>query len=219
MSNLLALPVDAHATFRTLARTAENEMAYSSLSGAEHMTDISAEAACVVPPGYRLIRVDPQDRTRDGDFEIALICDTLLSVVYYNKVMIADLRGRSTSRNLVWRSACTQHAAVIRDVAENVMFRYILDHHDVILADSEQAGEGKFFWQRQLSKAIAYGLHAYYFHEATEELHPISTQGALSLLVDRLWSVSEQEQHHFALISKAQLPVSARLAMHYGMPE
>lgn len=207
MSNLLALPVDAHAIFRALARNAENEMAYSALCGAEQIFDISAEAGCEMLPGYRLIRVNERGGICEDAFELALINDIEPSVVYYNKVTVTDLYERQTTRSLVWRSASAQHAAALQDVAHHVLFNYITDRYDVILSDSEQTGESKFFWQRQMSKAIAYGLYVY-FQVAPAQFQPITTQVALSELGNELWSAARGEQRHIGLITKDMLPAS-----------
>jgi hypothetical protein len=215
MPRLLVKTTDIREAFAHLTRTAENAALYASLLGAEHVADISAEAKCALAPGYRLIRVDHRKRPSSDEFEIALVNDVDSSVVYYNKVMISiitDLNCRPATQNLVWRSSNALHAAVIRDVPQKVFFNYILEKYDVILSDNLQTGDGKFFWQRQMSNALAFGVHVYYYQMMTAQLQPIPNQDALNELEDQLWSEDEDQQYHLALISKVALPAELLLA-------
>jgi|GEM_PF-685844 len=214
MPRLLVKTSDIREAFAHLMRTADNAALYAALTGAERVADISAEAKCVVAPGYRLIRVDHRKRPNGDEFEIALVNDVESSVVYYNKVMISiitDLNCRPATQNLVWRSSNAQHSAVLRDVAQKVFFNYILEKYDVILSDNQQTGEGKFFWQRQMSSALAFGMHVYYYQMMNAQLQPIPDQEALNDLEDQLWSEEEDQQYHLALISKVALPAELLL--------
>lgn len=215
MPKLLVKTSDIREAFAHLMRTADNAALYAALTGAEHVADISAEAKCVLAPGYRLIRVDHRKRPNSDEFEIALVNDLETSVAYYNKVMISiitDLNCRPATQNLVWRSPNALHAAVLRDVPQKVFFNYILEKYDVILSDNQQTGEGKFFWQRQMSNALAFGMHVYYYQMMTAQLQPIPNQDALNDLEDQLWSEDEDQQYHLALISKVALPAELLLA-------
>lgn len=215
MPRLLVKTSDIREAFAHLMRTADNAALYAALTGAERVADISAEAKCVMAPGYRLIRVDHRKRPNGDEFEIALVNDVESSVVYYNKVMISiitDLKCRPATQNLVWRSSNAQHGAVLRDVAQKVFFNYILDKYDVILSDNQQTGEGKFFWQRMMSSALAFGMNVYYYQMMNAQLQPIPNQDALNDLEDQLWSEEEDQQYHLALISKVALPAELLLA-------
>ncbi len=215
MPRLLVNTTEIRATFAPLMQADGNARLYAALSGAERISDISAEAQCLLAPGYRLIRVDHRERLNGDQFEIALLNDVEKYVAYYNKVVISqisDLNCRPATQNLVWRSPHANHAAVLRDVAQKVFFNYILAHYDVILSDCNQTGEGKFFWQRQMSNALAYGLHVYYYQMMTATLKPIPTQADLDALEDHLWSEEEENQHHLALISKIELPAELLVA-------
>lgn len=208
MQKLLVKHSDIRDAFARLMRTADNAQLYALLSSARCVSDISADTQCLLAPGYRLVRVDHRIRPGSDEFEIALLNDVEHSVVYYNKVLISkinDLNCRHATQNMVWRSANAQHSVVLRDVAQKVIFSYILERYDVILSDNQQAGEGKFFWQRQMSNAISFGLHVYYYQILSAQLQPILTQGELNNLEDQLWSEEDDQQYHFALISRVQL--------------
>ncbi|KQQ53603.1 hypothetical protein ASF84_17475 [Pseudomonas sp. Leaf127] len=195
-----------------LIRKTDNAALYAALSGAAHVTDISAEVQCLMAPGYRLIQVNHRLHPNDDEFEIALINDLESSVAYYNKVLIStitDLSSRRAVQNLAWRSPSAQHAAVLRNVVQQVLFDYLLERYDVILSDNPKTGNGLFFWQRQISNAIAYGLRVYYLQGTSTQFQLIPTQKALNSLVDRLWSGAHTHQDHFTLISKAALPAEA----------
>lgn len=215
MPRLLVKPSDIREAFAHLTRTADNAEMYKALSSAERVMDISQEAKCLLAPGYRLIRVDHRKVMNGDQFEIALLNEIEQSVVYYNKVVIApiiDLNCRPATQNLVWRSANAQHSAVLRDVAQKVFFNYILENYDVILSDNNQTGEGKYFWQRQMSTALALGMHVYYYQMLSAHLQPILTQEALNDLEDQLWSEAQVHEHHLALISKVALPAELLVA-------
>ncbi|WP_455917388.1 hypothetical protein [Pseudomonas cerasi] len=209
MPKLIVQHTEIRKAFAHLVRSADNAHLYNLLTGAERTIDISADAQCILAPGYRLLRVDHRVRPSSDEFEIALINDLERSVVYYNRVVISnivDLNCRPATQNLVWRSANAQHAAVLRDVAQKVFFNYILDRYDVILSDNQQTGEGKFFWQRQMSNALALGLHVYYYQMLTADLEPINNQEDLNNLEDQLWAEDDAQEYHLALISKVPLP-------------
>jgi len=209
MPKLIVEHTEIRKAFADLVRSVANSHLYDLLIAAERTADISAEAQCILAPGYRLLRVDHRVRPSSDEFEIALINDLERSVVYYNRVVISnivDLNCRPATQNLVWRSANAQHAAVLRDVAQKVFFNYILERYDVILSDNQQTGEGKFFWQRQMSNALALGLHVYYYQMLTADLEPIKNQDELNDLEDQLWAEDDGQEYHLALISKVALP-------------
>lgn len=209
MPRLIVKNREIHEAFTHLMRTEDNSRLYAQVIAAVNISDISAEAQCILAPGYRLLRIDQRLGASNDLFEIALINDVDKTVVYYNKVMVSnivDLNCRPATQNLVWRSPNAQHAVVLRDVAQKVFFNYILNNYDVILSDNQQTGEGKFFWQRQMSTALSLGLHVYYYQMMTANLQPIIDQNALNNLEDEIWSESDEQEYHLALISKVALP-------------
>ncbi|MBC3348389.1 hypothetical protein HU811_17270 [Pseudomonas sp. SWRI196] len=215
MPRLIVKDSEVVKIFAHLMVREENARLYDSLVVAEAVSDISADAQCILAPGYRLLRINHRVRPSSDRFEIALVNDLLKSVVYYNQVVISnivDLNCRPATQNLVWRSADSRHSAVLRDVAQKVFFNYILNRYDVILSDNQQTGEGKFFWQRQMSNALALGLHVYYYQMLTASLIDVPDQDALDSLSDQLWSESDDQQYHLALISKIALPAGVSLS-------
>ncbi|UVL19639.1 hypothetical protein LOY44_01605 [Pseudomonas sp. B21-044] len=209
MPKLLVNTSEILKTFAHLEKTADNTAFYEALTGVQHIHEIAAEAQCLLAPGYRLIRVDHRKRPTSDEFEIALVNDLERSVVYYNRVVISpivDLKCRPATQNLVWRSQDAQHLSVLSPVAQKVFFNYILEKYDVIVSDGQQTHQGKFFWQRQMSQAIAFGLHVYYYQMMTAKLEPILSQADLNALKDQLWSEDDGQEYHLALISKVELP-------------
>ncbi|MEO8643093.1 hypothetical protein [Pseudomonas sp.] len=215
MPRLIVKDSEVVKIFAHLMVREENARLYDSLVLAQACSDISADAQCILAPGYRLLRIDHRERPSSDRFEIVLVNDLLKSVVYYNQVVISnivDLNCRPATQNLVWRSADSRHSAVLRDVAQKVFFNYILNRYDVILSDNQQTGEGKFFWQRQMSNALALGLHVYYYQMMSASLVDVPDQDALDGLSDKLWSESDDQQYHLALISKIALPAGVSLS-------
>lgn len=215
MPKLLVNTSEIRDQFSHLERTEDNSRFYEVLSAAERLSDISADAQCVLAPGYRLLKVEHRLRLNGDEFEIALLNDVDRSVVYYNKVSITaivDLNCRPATQNLVWRTTNARHDAVLRDTAKKVFFNYILQRYDVILSDNQQTGEGRHFWQRQMSYAIELGLHVYYYQMLTALLQSIPTQDALGDLRDKLWSEADEQQYHLALISRVELPAELLVA-------
>lgn len=211
MPKLIVKREEIRQEFAHLVRTEDNARLYQRLSNETRLSDISAEAKNPVPPGYRLLRIDPAPGTAIHEFEIALLNDVEQTVVYYNRVSvtgISDLNCRPATQMLVWRSQNALHQMVLRDLAKNIFFNYILEHYDVILSDNNQTAEGKFFWQRQMSQALAYNIHVYYYQMMTAELQPIADQAALDNLEDKLWAEEDDKQYHLALISKVALPAN-----------
>ncbi|WP_052075333.1 hypothetical protein [Pseudomonas lutea] len=216
MPKLIVKNVEITKLFAHLMRPVENTRFYDSLVNAANRTDINAEAQWVMTPGYRLLRIDHRERPSSDEFEIALVNDLLKSVVYYNKVVIApisDLNCRPATQNLVWRTTDIRHSNVIREVPHKVFFNYILSRYDVILSDNHQTGEGKFFWQRQMSYALALGLYVYYYQMLNASLLPIPNQDALDGLADQLWSEDDGQEYHLALISRIALPAASSISI------
>lgn len=185
------------AEWKSLARTAENFALYAALTGAEEMRDISELAGYVAQPGYRLIRVDDRLKTLgDTEFEIALIDDAQSSVAYYVKaaiVCIPETGNRPAVRNRVWRSASNRHSLALRDISQKVFFGYIAQHYDLLLADGEIFGSGKYYWHRQVSRAIEAGLNVSVYVQAAQRFLPVATQCALNDIQDQAWSRTNPE--------------------------
>lgn len=216
MPKLIVRQTEIRKAFRHLSVQEANTRLYEELMAQPDnlITEIHAEARCIMAVGYRLLRIDSRDGPDQDTFEIALVNDVIKAVAYYNKVVVApliDLHCRPATQNLVWRSTDAQHAPVLRDVAQNVFFNYVLEHYDVILSDNHHTGEGKHFWQRQMSLALAYDMHVYYYQMLTATLTAIPDQAALSALEDELWGTDDAQEYHLALISKVELPVENQL--------
>lgn len=198
--------------FARLTRREANAALYLSVDAHPRKIDISAEARHSLPPGYRLLRVDgraPAVAAQDDTFEIVLINDITKQVAYYNQVVvtqIVDLRCRPASQMLVWRSPDQSHSAALRDLASNVFFNYVLERYDVILSDNTHTGDGKFFWQRQMSSALARNLYVYFYRMMEARLEQILNQAALDELDETLWGDDDPFAYHLAIISKIELP-------------
>jgi len=175
----------------------EHQGLYQAICNAEKPIDISADVACALPPGYRLLRLDDRDGQLDT-YEIALLNDLEISVVYYNKVTAKA----GTATRKAWRSPEVQHAAVIADITDKIFFDYLLQQHSIILSDDQESGEGSHYWQRQLSHALKRGLKVYEYRPG-EQLQGIEDQDALSELVNRIWSTPKNSSSTLALICRA----------------
>lgn len=208
MPKLIVKPAAIRQEFAHLVRTEDNARLYDRIAASPNLIEISAEAKHMLPPGYRLLRIDALT-PGTHEFEVALLNDVEESVVYFNRVMVStiqDLNCRPATQMLVWRSQNAAHQMVLHGLAQNVFFNYILERYDIILSDNHQTGEGKFFWQRQMSQALALGLHVYYYQMLNAVLEPIGDQAALDNLEDQLWSEDDGQEYHLALISKVELP-------------
>ncbi|GLO06566.1 MULTISPECIES: hypothetical protein [Pseudomonas] len=191
-----------------LTRTADNAAFYAVLTGADAVRDISEKMGYCDEPRYRLIRVDRRlDKAGDNEFEIALVDDAEKTVAYYDKVTLLHfpkVSSRYVARNQVWRSAAMRHSLVLRDVSLKVLFRYLVQEYDLLLTEDAVKGVGKFYWHRQVSRAIALGLHVYTYEDAAQSLRPIPTQRVLNDIVDLAWSGADQGSLQ-ALISRFPL--------------
>ncbi|WDM89254.1 hypothetical protein LG197_03995 [Pseudomonas asiatica] len=175
-------------------RTAENKALYVALTKAEGVLEISEQAGCA-EPGYRLIRID--DRLKSvGDIEIALLDDAQSSVAYYDKVTLVsmpEIASRPIARNQVWRSASKRHSLALRDISQKVLFGYIARRYDLLLAESEVFGGGKFYWHRQVSRAIEAGLIVSVYEPVEQAFRSVSTQRELDDIQDHAWSTASPE--------------------------
>lgn len=210
MPKLMTNVAQAAQEFAHLNEQERNSALYAQLNEAPTPLNLAAEVAHPLPPGYRLLRIDGRLQPLDSDtFEIALLCDTEQSVVYYNRVILqryVDLNCRPATQNLVWRTSRYAHGAVLRDLASRVFFDYILAHYDVIMSDTHQTTEGHSFWQRKLSEALARQLHVYHYKFYTCELMSIPDEAALEKSCQEMWGETNDHSSYLAIISRHALP-------------
>lgn len=175
-----------------LTRTADNSAFYAALTTAGGVSDIGETAGYSAEPSYRLIRVDRQlDSDSVNEFEIALVNDVELSVIYYAKVAvihIPEVSNRNIAKHQVWRSASMCHSEALRDISQKVLLGYIAQRYELLLAEDAVWGDGKFYWHRQVSRALELGYHVFSYDGISHTLRPIPTQRALSDLQDQAWS-------------------------------
>jgi len=173
-----------------LTRTADNHALYAVLTVADGFSDISESADYSSQPGYRLIRVNHRlEEDRVKEFEIALLDDSQASIAYYAKInllSIPEISSRLIAQHRVWRSASIRHSAALRDISRTVLFSYLVQDYDVLLAEDSITGDGRFYWSRQVSRAIELDLRVYDL--TTQTIQAISTQQALNRVQDQAWS-------------------------------
>ncbi|APQ14654.1 hypothetical protein BJP27_24075 (plasmid) [Pseudomonas oryzihabitans] len=210
MPKLISNVVEAAREFAHLDELERNSALYAALSAAPAPQNLAGDVQHPIPPGYRLLRIDGRLPPSSLDrFEIALLCDTDQSVVYYNRVIIqghVDLGCRPATQSLVWRTTRYAHGAVLRDLASRVFFDYILASYDVIMSDSQQTIEGHSFWRRKLSEALARQLHVYHFRFIPGTLVGIPDEKALDEACRELWGETEAHADYLAIISRHPLP-------------
>ncbi|WP_434119923.1 hypothetical protein [Pseudomonas fortuita] len=193
----------------SLTRTADNSAFYAALTTARGVSDIGQTAGFSAESSYRLIRVDRQlDSDSVNEFEIALVNDVELSVIYYAKVdllRIPEVSNREIAKHQVWRSASMCHSEALRGVSQKVLLGYIAQRYELLLAEDAVFGDGKFYWHRQVSRALELGFHVFSYDGVVRALRPIPTQRALNDLQDQAWS-SDGARSLRALISIFPLP-------------
>ena len=181
---------------KAFTRTADNVALYTALAGAERVQKICEQLGSA-EPGYRLIRIDDRLNMDAGsEFEIALLDDASASVAFYDKITLVRCPSNSSrhiARSQIWRSTDMRHSLALRDISQKVLFGYLIHHHDILLEEFMVSGAGKFYWHRQVSRAIDGGLHVYLYEAATQLLRPIPTQRALNEIEDAVWSEARQE--------------------------
>lgn len=202
---------DRAASVEVFTRTADNSALYSALAEAVEISDIGEKAGYDSGPDYRLIRIDRRlDVTSDREFEIALIDDLELSVAYYAKVTLLpslDANSRPVARHQFWRSANMRHSPMLRDISQKLLFSYIVRNYDLLIMEDSASNEGKFYWLRQVSRAIELGLHVYVSDLITQALKPLSTQRALMDMQNQTWSGTDPHSLR-ALISIYPLDIN-----------
>ncbi|AIZ32950.1 hypothetical protein [Pseudomonas parafulva] len=191
-----------------LTRKADNAALYTALTGTDGLREIGEELGYSAENGYRLIRVDRQLNSIGGEeFEIALVDDAQSSVAYYIKVTLALIpqpTNRNTAHNRVWRSASHRHSSALRDISQSVLFGYIAQQYDIVLTEGDVSGGGKFYWHRQMSRAIEGGFFVSVYDQIAQAFRPVLTQRALSDIQDKAWSTADHEPL-IALVSTVPL--------------
>ncbi|MGL5303488.1 MAG: hypothetical protein ACRC9M_07780 [Aeromonas sp.] len=194
-------------SFTGLNVSENNHKLYGELVFHSHIEDIASEVGKPIPEGYRLLLI--KNRQGQDRFEIALVQDSSQSVVYYNKVIIVpyvDLRCRPATQQLVWRSPVYKHRDILSNLAGAIFFNFILSRYDVIMSDNVQTGEGQYFWQRQMSEALARALCVYHYELISGKLTHIKSDDELAALIDKLWGVTDSYKESLAIISSKSLP-------------
>lgn len=187
-----------------LTRTEINAALYASLAATEGGRDISEQVGCSADPGYRLIRVDDRlNAIGSNEFEIALVDDARSVVAYYDKVTLVSIPetdNRLAACNQVWRSTDINHSIVLRDISQKVLFGYIAQHYDILLAEGDVLSGGKFYWHRQVSRAIERRFHVSVHDHTAQGFRSISTQRELNDILDQVW-LAEDPKPLLALVS------------------
>lgn len=74
-----------------------------------------------------------------------------------------------------------------------MLFDYIAQNYDLLLTEREVSGGDKFYWHRQVSRAIEAGLSVSVYEQVSQAFRPISTQCALNDVQDHTWSCTNPE--------------------------
>ncbi|MBC8952510.1 hypothetical protein [Xenorhabdus sp. PB62.4] len=163
----------------------------------------------ILPPGYRLVRVDNRLDLGKINFELALLCDITHEVVYYNKVMVTndvELNCRPVSQVLIWRTKKPQHNAALTGLASKIFFHYLIKSYDVVVSDVNQTTEGMSFWQARMYEALQYRLYVYGYDVMSGEVRQISNEDDVGYYQSWLWGHAEHYMNRLAIISKITLP-------------
>lgn len=202
------------ASFTDLNVSENNRKLYGDLVAHSHIQNIASEVGKPIPEGYRLLLI--QNRKGTDKFEIALVQDSSESVIYYNYVIIVpyvDLKCRPATQQLVWRSTVYKHRDILANLAGAIFFNFILSRYDVIMSDNVQTGEGQYFWQRQMSEALARALCVYHYELMSGKLTHIKSDDELALLTDKLWGETEHYKESLAIISCKLLPKNISITL------
>ncbi|MBD1228307.1 hypothetical protein [Xenorhabdus griffiniae] len=196
------------ADFSHLNESKRNGDLYDALNPLAHEITKGVDEL-ILPPGYRLIRVDERLDINKTHFELALLCDVTHEVVYYNKVIITDdveLKCRPVSQVLLWRTKKPKHNAALNGFASKIFFHYLIKSYDVIVSDVNQTHEGMSFWQGRMYEALEYNLYVYGYDVMSGEVRQISNQDEVGDYQSWLWGSEEHHPHRLAIISKIVLP-------------
>ncbi|MFT4925917.1 MAG: hypothetical protein ACI8WB_002012 [Phenylobacterium sp.] len=145
------------------------QIAKSNRQDAEHFLSGNVQNYCLpnylVQHGYRLL-VSAEKKNFEGlEQTICLIASGADSsgavyneVAYKIKVLVRDvpnsyLRNKNATQLLVWRSASPKHDRILVGFA-TMMFKYLLDNHNIMITDEQQTEDGRRFWVRRILEAF-----------------------------------------------------------------
>ncbi|MFG0916459.1 hypothetical protein [Pseudomonas sp. CJQ_11] len=204
----MRLDTDQHDALPSLHTHSVNLAFYKALTMADQICDIGDIAGYSYESKYRLLRVDQRlDTTDEDQFEIALVDDEALTVIYYARValvLIPKVSDQYFARHRVWRSADSYHSLALHGISEKVLYHYIVLSNDLLLTEQAVSGSGHFYLLRQVSRAIEHGLYVYAYELANQTLRLIPSQLELSDIENTVWSVAGEDPI-MALISKNPL--------------
>jgi hypothetical protein len=194
-----------------------NRKLYGALSNAKDSTEISIQAHVHLPSGYRLVCVtDRAGSPFKSTLEIGLLHDSSRRIVYYQPVWITthNAQDHCAAHSVMWRSADYQHKTALRHLALTVQFNYLLAQYDLILSDGNLRAGGPFFWEAQISAALAKGLFVYVPDEQAAQLMHIPDMASFDALKNRIWGESGELGSQVALIRREPL----KAGMEYSFP-
>lgn len=196
------------ADFSYLVEADSNHALYLSLYGG---LDIIHEiAGLILPPGYRLVRVDSRIDIPQIHFELAVLNDVTKEVIYYNRVVThndKELNCRPVSQVLVWRTRKPQHAVILAGLPGKLFFSYLIERYDVVISDVNQTNEGMSFWLARMYEAIEYKFNVYAYDVMSGELKSIGEEDDVGKYHSWLWGDPDSYMHRLAIISKVELPI------------
>ena len=195
------------ADFSSYDDAALNQQEFLRIHGTTAAQDIAKQALVVLPPSYRLLRLDI-DETH---FEIALICDADQSLVYYVRAVIwpdVMLEGKPVTQTLVWRTNDVAHKRVTSGVTEDVFFNYLVEQYNIVASDANHTTEGKNFWIRQLGMAMFRGLFVYRYDLLESNLTRVLDHAVVRNNSIDLWGDAPKYEYILAVIAKSELPLS-----------
>ncbi|WP_421193934.1 hypothetical protein [Aeromonas jandaei] len=212
MPKLIHLRSKITKEFRFLARGSENAQLYLDVMNSAPV-EFGSQIGCQLPPNMQLVRFERLSAAADvGEqiFELALVDHYAKMVVYYNKVIVLlhdpVLGAKPVTQLLVWRTPDPAYKSVISGVADRVFTDYLLEHYQIIMSDSQQTGQGQFFWERQILVALGRQLYVYYYHLMNAKLQHIADRETFEQLQDVIWGDTDDHVQHLAIISKSPLP-------------
>ncbi|MBJ3779349.1 hypothetical protein JFY47_02250 [Enterobacter asburiae] len=196
------------ADFSHLVEADRNHALYLSLVGGVEVAHDVREL--VLPPGYKLVRVDRRLDVPQEHFELALLNEVTEEVVYYNRVVTHNDRAlncRPVSQVLVWRTRKPQHNVVLAGIPAKLFFGYLIERYDVVVSDVNQTNEGMSFWLARMYEALGYGLNVYAYDVMSGELKTIGAEDDVGKYQMWLWGDVDNYQHRLAIISRLELPL------------
>lgn len=195
-----------------------NRKLYVALSNAKDSTEISMQAHARLGSGYRLVCVtDRAGAPFNTDMEIGLLHGSSGRIVYYQPVWITsdNAQARCAAHSVIWRSADYEHETALRHLALNVQFNYLLAQYDLVLSDGNLHAGGPFFWEAQISAALAKGLFVFVRDSKAIEPAYVPDMASFDTLKNRIWGASGELGSQVALIRRE--PLLAGMEYHFPM--